>query len=151
MNTAHKLPKFENVKTVFLDIDDTLWENNLFFLQSLEWLCGEGRNLGIPDRATITMLNHWETFNIRHKGFGYDSYESSLLLTVSMLARRAARLDSFSVGVPIASAFEAFSTNALIPPARRLCGVSGDSSRASFTTTYTDAASPAPVSTWIVA
>ncbi|MEO8376192.1 MAG: HAD hydrolase-like protein, partial [Candidatus Sumerlaeota bacterium] len=59
----------------------------------LDWLCSEARSLGVPDRATITMLNHWETFNIRWKGYGYDSYESSLLLTVGMIARRAGRLD----------------------------------------------------------
>lgn len=93
MNVNHDLKRHHGVKNVLLDIDDTLWENNIFFLQSLEWLCGEARQLGIPDRATTSMLNQWETFNIRWKGFGYDSYESSLLLTTGMIARRAGRLD----------------------------------------------------------
>ncbi|MCC6548013.1 HAD hydrolase-like protein [Candidatus Sumerlaeota bacterium] len=93
METRHDPGQFHGIKNVLLDIDDTLWENNIFFLQSLEWLCTEARNLGIPDRAATNLLNHWETFNIRWKGYGYDSYESSLLLTVAMIARRAGRLD----------------------------------------------------------
>jgi putative hydrolase of the HAD superfamily len=91
MTVDRQRQSFENVRTVFLDIDDTLWENNLFFLESLEWVCREGRRLGHTDRATVNMLNHWETFNIRNKGFGYDSYEASLLLTIGMLTTRAGR------------------------------------------------------------
>jgi len=74
-----------------MDIDDTLWENNIFFLASLKWLCGIGRECGHTDRATERLLNQWENFNIHAKGFGYNSYEHSLLMALRMLAVRAGR------------------------------------------------------------
>lgn len=81
------------VRNVLLDADDTLWENNIFFLDSIAWLCREGRRLGHTDTATVAILNHWETFNIAKKGYGYDSYEASLLSTVRALVWRSRRWD----------------------------------------------------------
>lgn len=81
--------KFEGVKNVLLDADDTLWENNLFFLASMEWLCNIGCQLGHTHQATIALLNHWETINIARMGYGYDSYEASLLMTIRALVARS--------------------------------------------------------------
>lgn len=81
------------VRNVLLDADDTLWENNIFFLASLDWLCTEGRALGSSNRATISLLNHWENFNIAVKGYGYDSYHASLTMTIRALVARSGRHD----------------------------------------------------------
>jgi len=75
------------IRMVFVDADDTLWENNHFFLQSLEWLHTVGRRLGRTDRAVTTILNSWERRNIPILGFSYDSYETSLLLAIRQLAQ----------------------------------------------------------------
>lgn len=87
------LTPFTNVKNVFLDIDDTLWENNIFFLQSLAALCTMGRELGHTDQATTLLLNQMEDLNIRTRGYGYDSYEASLIMTMRILVARAGRED----------------------------------------------------------
>jgi putative hydrolase of the HAD superfamily len=86
---GHDKPHFRGVRTVLLDADDTLWENNLFFLQSIEWLCRQGRRLGHTDRAVLALLNRWEDFNISRMGYGYDSYERSFLMTIRILVARA--------------------------------------------------------------
>lgn len=82
---------FRNVHTVFLDLDDTLWENNLFFLQSLDWLHRATAELGHTRRAATAVLNAHETINIPRKGFGYGSYEASLLAAVSTIVARSGR------------------------------------------------------------
>lgn len=84
---------FEGVRNVLVDADDTLWENNLFFLETIEWLCVQGRRLGHTDRATICLLNKMEDFNILRMGYGYDSYERSFLMTIRALAARSGRQD----------------------------------------------------------
>ncbi|CAN5359068.1 HAD family hydrolase [soil metagenome] len=91
--------KFSAIKTVFVDADDTLWENNIFFLQSLAWLCREGRKHGHTDQATTYVLNHQENFNITRIGYGYDSYETSLLGTINTLVARSGRRDEHAAFV----------------------------------------------------
>ncbi len=83
------MEKFTGVKNVFLDVDDTLWENNIFFNQSMDWLCGEGRKMGHTDRATIALLEGRESFNIAYHGYGYGSYERSLIMAVRQLVARS--------------------------------------------------------------
>lgn len=79
------------VKNVFLDIDDTLWENNLYFLQSHQVLFSIGRECGQCDMATYGILEGMEDVNIPRLGFGYNSYEASLLATVRVLVHRSGR------------------------------------------------------------
>lgn len=86
---AADAPRHRGVRNVLLDLDDTLWENNLFFLASLDWLCREGRRLGFADAATMQIIEHWESFNIHWRGFGYDSYGASFLATLRTLCARA--------------------------------------------------------------
>ncbi len=80
---------FNGVDTVLLDLDDTLWENNLYFVQSIRWLCRVGCAHGHTARATIALLNRMEDENIPHRGFGYDSYEASYLRALRMLLARS--------------------------------------------------------------
>jgi putative hydrolase of the HAD superfamily len=79
---------FSNVKTVFLDIDDTLWENNLFFLQSQSALFEIGRACGHTHAATSALLEYMEDINIPYLGYGYNSYEQSLIMAVRALVAR---------------------------------------------------------------
>lgn len=78
--------RFSRVQTLFLDIDDTLWENNLFFLASHQALYRIGRECGLTDEAASWILESKEDVNIVWKGFGYDSYEASLLSAVRQIA-----------------------------------------------------------------
>ncbi len=77
--------RLDNIKAVLLDADDTLWENNMFFLQCIEWLCKTGRGMGFCDKAVLTILDSWEKHHIRLMGYGYGSFEQSLLATVKQL------------------------------------------------------------------
>lgn len=78
-----------NVKTVLLDLDDTLWENNFYFLQSIEALCRVGRRFGMTDHATEHLLNSLENRHIPFMGFGYTSYEASYMMALRMILHRA--------------------------------------------------------------
>ncbi|MEQ8818707.1 MAG: HAD family hydrolase [Sumerlaeia bacterium] len=79
--------ELRNVQAVFVDADDTLWENNIYFMQSLQWLCQTGRRLGFTDYATGRILHRYELRNIPFRGFGYDSYEISLLQALRHLCQ----------------------------------------------------------------
>jgi putative hydrolase of the HAD superfamily len=79
-----------NLRAILVDADDTLWENNLFFLQSLDWLCGVGRSLGFSHRATMSIMNRWERRNIRLRGYGYASFEASMVSTIGQLCAGSA-------------------------------------------------------------
>ena len=81
--------QFTDVQTVFLDIDDTLWENNLFFLQSQSALYEIGRRCGHTQQATSGLLERMEDINIPYLGYGYSSYEQSLLMTVRAMVARS--------------------------------------------------------------
>ncbi|MBI5155344.1 HAD family hydrolase [Candidatus Poribacteria bacterium] len=85
MHTPATPKPFDGVTAVLLDADDTLWENNLFFLQSVEWLCRACRRFGFTDRATRSILKRWENHHIPILGFGYGSYEVSLLTTLRQI------------------------------------------------------------------
>lgn len=76
-------------KAIFVDADDTLWENNHFFLMSLDWLCRTCRQFGWTDTAVKTALNRWEHRNIPRLGFSYGSYETSLLAALKELVLTA--------------------------------------------------------------
>lgn len=80
---------FTGVKAVLLDIDDTLWENNIFFLRSLDWFCTAARRHGHTHKAAQNILNQVETLNIMRIGYGYDSYEASLLQAIRKLMARS--------------------------------------------------------------
>ena len=89
LNAQWKALDLSTLKAVFIDADDTLWENNLFFLQCEEWLCNEGRKLGYTDRAVVSIMNRHEMRNIRNFGYGYDCFERSLLQTLRWLCQQS--------------------------------------------------------------
>lgn len=77
----------EGVDTLFLDLDDTVWENNIYFLQTLAWLCQVGRRAGLTDRATRRILDSREERNIPRLGYSYGSYEHSFLEALAIVVR----------------------------------------------------------------
>ncbi len=77
--------KLENIKAVLVDADDTIWENNLFFMQASAWLCTVGRRFGFTDKAVMEMLAAWERLNIPILGFSYHSFETSFLATLRQI------------------------------------------------------------------
>ena len=51
------IQQFENVGTILLDLDDTLWENNTHFLHTIEQLARVGRHHGLTNRAVEHIIN----------------------------------------------------------------------------------------------
>ena len=86
MKTIDQRPELAGVTTLFVDADDTLWENNHFFLMAHANLCRRAREAGLTDRAATAIINRWERRNIPRLGFSYNSYEASLLATVREVA-----------------------------------------------------------------
>jgi putative hydrolase of the HAD superfamily len=66
------------LRAVLVDADDTLWENNIFFLECLQWLCLTGRRFGFSDEAVIEIMRRREKTNIPVLGYSYNSFETSL-------------------------------------------------------------------------
>jgi putative hydrolase of the HAD superfamily len=84
------------LKAVFVDADDTLWENNLFFLQCEEWICTEGHQLGFTHKAVVEIMNRNERRNIKIHGYGYDCFERSLIATLRRLTSQAGQPHRFA-------------------------------------------------------
>lgn len=87
---------FSKIKAVFVDADDTLWENNLFFLQCEEWICITGRSLGFTDKAVVEIMNRNERRNISIFGYGYDCFERSLIQTLRRLTSASGQTHRFA-------------------------------------------------------
>lgn len=77
----------DGVDTLLVDLDDTVWENNIFFLQTLGWLCHVGRRAGLTDRATKRVLDSREERNIPRLGYSYGSYEVSFLEALGIIVQ----------------------------------------------------------------
>lgn len=72
--------------TILLDADDTLWENNIFFEQTIESFISELDSLGFSREYVRRILNETERRNIRQYGYGVRSFGRSLEETYSKLA-----------------------------------------------------------------
>jgi putative hydrolase of the HAD superfamily len=69
-----------------LDADDTLWENNIFFEQTIESFITLLEPLGFSRDYVRRVLNETERRNIRQHGYGVRSFGRSLEETYSKLA-----------------------------------------------------------------
>lgn len=78
------------LRAVLVDADDTLWENNIFFLECLQWLCGVGRSLGFSDEAVVEIMRRREMTNIPVLGYSYNSFETSLSQALRHLCHASA-------------------------------------------------------------
>jgi putative hydrolase of the HAD superfamily len=77
-------------ETILIDADDTLWENNVYFEQTIEEFLTLLEPFGYPRKYSRHILNETERRNIRQHGYGVRSFGRSLEETYMKLAGRAA-------------------------------------------------------------
>jgi putative hydrolase of the HAD superfamily len=65
-------------ETLLIDADDTLWENNVFFEQTIEEFLTLLEPFGYPREYARHILNETERRNIRQHGYGVRSFGRSL-------------------------------------------------------------------------
>lgn len=73
-------------KTILIDADDTLWENNVHFQQMIEHFIERIEPLGYAREYIRHILNETELRNIRQHGYGVSCFRRSLEETYSKLA-----------------------------------------------------------------
>ena len=73
-------------QTILLDADDTLWENNIFYEQTIQDFITLLEPLGFSRDYVRRILNETERRNIRQHGYGVRSFARSLEETYSKLA-----------------------------------------------------------------
>jgi putative hydrolase of the HAD superfamily len=78
-------------QTILIDADDTLWENNIFFEQTIDAFIGFIEPLGYTREYVRHILNETERRSIRQHGYGVKSFQRSLEETYAKLAGSLAR------------------------------------------------------------
>ena len=73
-------------ETLLIDADDTLWENNVYFEQTIEEFLTLLEPFGYPREYARHILNETERRNIRQHGYGVRSFGRSLEETYMKLA-----------------------------------------------------------------
>jgi putative hydrolase of the HAD superfamily len=73
-------------ETILIDADDTLWENNVYFEQTIEEFLTLLEPFGYPREYARHILNETERRNIRQHGYGVRSFGRSLEETYMRLA-----------------------------------------------------------------
>src|SRR5215467_3868792 len=73
-------------ETLLIDADNTLWENNLFFEQTIQEFLTLLEPFGYPPGYARHILNETETRNIRQHGYGVRSFGRALEDTYLKLA-----------------------------------------------------------------
>ena len=81
-------------QTLLIDADDTLWENNVFFEQTIETFISLVEPFGYARDYARRILNETERRNIRQHGYGVRSFGRSLEETYLKLAGHMARRDT---------------------------------------------------------
>jgi putative hydrolase of the HAD superfamily len=83
-------------ETLLIDADDTLWENNVYFEETIESFIGLLEPLGFARPYVRRILNETERRNIRQHGYGVQSFARSLEETYLKLAGNMARRDTLA-------------------------------------------------------
>ncbi len=78
-------------QTLLIDADDTLWENNVFFEETIEAFITLVESLGFARDYVRRILNETERRNVRQHGYGVRSFGRSLEETYLKLAGHMAR------------------------------------------------------------
>ena len=81
-------------ETILIDADDTLWENNVFFEQTIEEFLTLLEPLGFKRDYARHILNETERRNIRQHGYGVRSFGRSLEETYMKLAGHQANRET---------------------------------------------------------
>jgi putative hydrolase of the HAD superfamily len=74
------------LKTLLVDADDTLWENNIYFETVTERYFSLMEDLGFSSETVRISLNEVERKNIRAHGYGTANFVNALKETLSRLA-----------------------------------------------------------------
>jgi putative hydrolase of the HAD superfamily len=82
--------------TLLIDADDTLWENNVFFEQTIDRFVALLEPLGFSREYVRRILNDTERRNIRQNGYGVRSFGYSLEETYRNLAGQLARPETLA-------------------------------------------------------
>src|SRR6202790_1076381 len=78
-------------ETILIDADDTLWENNVHFEETIEEFLTLLEPFGYPREYARHILNETERRNIRQHGYGVRSFGRSLEDTYMKLAGHQAQ------------------------------------------------------------
>ena len=81
-------------ETLLIDADDTLWENNVFFEQTIDAYVELLEPLGFSPEYIRRILNETEKRMIRQHGYGVRSFRRSLEETYLKLAGNMARKET---------------------------------------------------------
>jgi putative hydrolase of the HAD superfamily len=81
-------------QTILIDADDTLWENNVFFEQTIDCFISALEPIGYPRDYVRRILNETERRNVRQHGYGVRSFGRSLEETYLKLSGNMARRDT---------------------------------------------------------
>ncbi len=83
-------------QTLLIDADDTLWENNIFFEETIERFISLIEGFGFARGYVRRILNETEKRNIRQFGYGVRSFEKSLEETYLKLSGNMARRETLA-------------------------------------------------------
>ncbi len=81
-------------QTLLIDADDTLWENNVFFEQTIDRFIDLLEPFGFLREYCRKILNETERRNVRQHGYGVASFSRSLEETYLKLAGNMARRET---------------------------------------------------------
>jgi putative hydrolase of the HAD superfamily len=93
--------------TLLIDADDTLWENNIFFENTIDGFITQLEHLGYTREYIRHILNETERRNIRQHGYGVRSFRRSLEETYMKLAGNSAKREIVQVIEQMAMTLEA--------------------------------------------
>ena len=93
-------------ETLLIDADDTLWENNVYFEETIEAFIALLEPLGFARPYVRRILNETERRNIRQHGYGVQSFARSLEETYLKLAGNMARRDTLAQVTTLVSELE---------------------------------------------
>jgi len=83
-------------QTLLIDADDTLWENNVFFEQTIDRFIDLLEPFGFQRDYCRKILNETERRNIRQHGYGVASFGRSLEETYMKLAGNMAKRETLA-------------------------------------------------------
>jgi len=89
MNQVHccMLARNQNPQTLFIDADDTLWENNVYFERAIANFISFLNHQEYSRELVRQVLNEVERESILKRGYGLHSFAHSLVDTFERLAR----------------------------------------------------------------
>ena len=93
--------------TLLIDADDTLWENNIFFENTIDAFVTQLEHLGYTREYIRHILNETERRNIRQHGYGVRSFRRSLEETYLKLAGNSAKREIVRAIEQMAATLEA--------------------------------------------